>query len=269
MKRQFGLVTILAMIATFVFGSAGTVGAASTVVVTPPVNSQGWSTADTASGGQVNFVTDATAPAGAGALQLMTDATTASKAQYMHAANTPLSSVTELSYYTKQVSASLPVGDPSYQLPVNLNGTSGFTTLVFEPYFNPTQGPVVSNVWQKWNVATGLFWSSRTVTCSGGTVTGTPGGPASYTLSQIETLCPNAVVIGFGVDIGSNNPSYNVETDLVDFNGTTYNFEPNTVATNKDQCKDGGWQTFNPPNGPYKNQGQCVSSTNHQGGDNV
>jgi hypothetical protein len=97
MKRQFGLITILAMIATFVFGSAGTVGAASTVVVTP-TNTQGWSTADTASGGQVNFVTDATAPAGAGALQLTTDATIASKAQYLHAANTPLASVTELTW---------------------------------------------------------------------------------------------------------------------------------------------------------------------------
>ncbi len=77
-------------------------------------------------------------------------------------------------------------------------------------------------------------------------------------------MCPNAQVTGFGVNIGSNNPSYNVETDLVDFNGTTYDFELNTVATNKDQCKDGGWQNFNPPAGPYKNQGQCVSSTNHQ-----
>ena len=91
MKRQFGLVTILAMIATFVFGSAGTVGAAGTTVVVTPTNTQGWSTADTRPGGAVNFVADATAPAGAGALQLTTDATTTSKAQYMHAANTPLS----------------------------------------------------------------------------------------------------------------------------------------------------------------------------------
>jgi hypothetical protein len=265
MKRQFGLITILAMIATFVFGSAGTVGAASTVVVTP-TNTQGWSTADTASGGQVNFVTDATAPAGAGALQLTTDATIASKAQYLHAANTPLASVTELSYYTKQISASIPVGDPSYQLPTYLNGgTSGFTTLVYEPYWN---GTVVPGTWQKWNVATGLFWSSKAVTCSNGAVVAGGGGPPLYTLAQIQSMCPNAVVAGFGVDVGSNNPSYNVETDLVDFNGTTYNFEPNTVATNKDQCKDGGWQTFNPPNGPYKNQGQCVSSTNHQDGGN-
>src|SRR4051794_14852632 len=66
--------------------------AASTVVVTP-TNTQGWTTDDTRPGGVVNFVVDATATSGAGALQLTTDATTTSKAQYMHAANVPLASV--------------------------------------------------------------------------------------------------------------------------------------------------------------------------------
>ena len=42
MKRQFGLVTVLALFATFVFGSAGTVGAASTTVVVSPGNMNGW-----------------------------------------------------------------------------------------------------------------------------------------------------------------------------------------------------------------------------------
>src|SRR5437868_14205601 len=84
-----------------------------TVIVTPPVNSQGWSTNDTNAGGSVSFVTDATAPGdGAGALQLTTDVTTAAKAQYFHGTNTALSSITELSYYTKQVSATFVGGDP-------------------------------------------------------------------------------------------------------------------------------------------------------------
>src|SRR5437868_5343138 len=94
-----------------------------TVIVTPPVNSQGWSTADTNAGGSVSFVTDATAPGGGvGALQLTTDATIAAKAQYLHGANTPLSDVTELSYYTKQVSSPFAGGDPAYQLITFLNG---------------------------------------------------------------------------------------------------------------------------------------------------
>ena len=34
--------------------------------------------------------------------------------------------------------------------------------------------------------------------------------------------------------------------------------------TSKDQCKKGGWQTFNNPS--FKNQGQCVSYVNHHDG---
>lgn len=34
-----------------------------------------------------------------------------------------------------------------------------------------------------------------------------------------------------------------------------------TTPTNKDECKNGGWMTFNNPT--FSNQGQCVSFTNH------
>src|SRR3954451_12410694 len=96
---------LVALVATVAIG----VAAAATTIVVTPTNTQGWSTEDTRPGGAVSFATDATAPAGAGALRLTTDATTTSKAQYMHLAapNTLLSSVTELSYYTKQNSAPL------------------------------------------------------------------------------------------------------------------------------------------------------------------
>ena len=238
---------------------AGIAGAATTIVVTPS-DTHGWTTADTRPGGAVNFVADSTAPAGRGALQLTTDATTTSKAQFMHdAASTPLANVTEASYYTKQNSASFVEGAPSYQLASYLNGgTAGFTTLVFEPYQNPAQGLVVAGTWQKWDVANGLFWSTRTVTCSNGTIVGTPGGPATYTLSAVESACPDAVVAAYGVNVGSNNPAYDVETDLFDFAGTVYDFEPSVgPPTSKDDCKDGGWQTFNNPT--FKNLGDCVS----------
>ena len=249
--------------------------AATTVVVTP-ANQQGWSTADTRPGGTVTFVSDSTSPYPAGALQLTTDLTTTAKAQYLHAANTPLSSVTELSYYTNQVSGPPLFADPSYQLVMCLNGgttstTCGFTTLVFEPYQNPQMGPIVPNLWQPWNVAAGLFWSTRTVTCSGGVVVGTPGGPAAYTLSQIQSMCPTAVVIGFGVNIGSNNPGYVVRTDGFNFNGTTYDFQLTNMPTSKDQCKEGGFVNFTDAQGqPFTNQGQCVSSVKgdqHQDGE--
>jgi hypothetical protein len=139
-----------------------------------------------------------------------------------------------------------------------LNATSGFTTLVYEPYQN---GSVATGTWQSWDVDAGQFWSSRTVTCSNGGVVAGAGGAPFYTLSQIATMCPQAVVVGFGVNIGTYNPSYNVETDLVSFNGTAYDFEPAISPTTKDSCKNGGWQTFNAPT--FKNQGQCVSYVNH------
>jgi len=246
---------------------AGIASAATTVVVTP-TNTDGWSTADTRPGGAVNFVSDATAPSGSGALQLTTDLTTTSKAQYMHAADVPLADVTDLSYYTKQNSATFAQGDPSYQIPAFLTGTStGFTTLVFEPYYNVTQGAVVPGTWQQWDVANGLFWSSRTVACSNGTIVGSAGGPAAYTLGEIRTMCPDATVAGFGVSVGSNNPGYDVETDLVNFNGTAYDFEVTNSPTDKDQCKNGGYADYTDANGqPFTNQGQCVSFTEHQSG---
>lgn len=298
-KRFFALTLIAAIAASALV--LVTMAAVAHIIVVTPTNQQGWSTADTRPGGAVNFIVDATTPAGCGALQLTTDLTLTAKAQYLHGANTPLASVTDLSYYTKQVSAPFPGADPAYQVIALLNGTTGFTTLVFEPYQNPGNNgnpTVVNNVWQKWDVDSGLFWSTRTVTCSNGTIVGTPGGPASYTLAQINATCPGAVVVGYGVNIGTNNPGYNVETDLFNFNGTIYDFEPDTdndgtincsdncpsvpnpdqadfdldgigdacdpqtgPPQNKDQCKNGGWERFDTPR-TFKNQGDCIQYVN-------
>jgi len=248
-----GLVTAITAI------GIGTAVAATTVVVTP-TNTQGWSTADTRPGGAVSYVVDSSAPAGIGALKLTTDATTTSKAQYLHDTSTPIANVTDLSYYTKQNSASFLGGDPSYQLLVNLTGTGGFTTFVYEPYEN---GVVTPGAWQQWDVDAGQFWSSRTVTAGGCSVVAGGGGAPFYTLAQIKTVCPNAVVIGFGVNIGSNNPSYDVETDLVGFNGTSYDFEPYAVASSKEQCKNGGWADVKRADGSsFKNQGDCIQYAN-------
>jgi hypothetical protein len=249
-----------AVVAAFAVTSLGASAAPGGQVVVTPSNTQGWSTADTRPGGAVNFVADATAPGSPnlGALQLTTDATTAAKAQYLHATDTPLTSVNELSYSTKQNSGP-PEAAASYQLAVDLNGAApgGFTTLVYEPYWN---GVVSPTVWQSWDVTSGLLWSSSSFSDDTCTVTGTPGGPPTYTLAQVQSMCPDAVVQAFGVNVGTFNPLYNVEADLVGFNGTTYNFEPYQVAPDKDACKNGGWQTYTAANGQgFKNQGDCVS----------
>lgn len=52
-----------------------------------------------------------------------------------------------------------------------------------------------------------------------------------------------------------------IQTVLVDnvmINATTYTFEE-VVASDKDKCKDGGWEGFTSSPGPFKNQGDCVS----------
>ena len=230
-----------------------------TVVVTP-TNTQGWSTADTNAGGAVSFVADSTAPAGVGALQLTTNATTTAKAQYFHGTTTPLSGVTELSYSTKQVSASFAGGDPAYQLATFLQGgTDGFTTLVFEPYQNPAEGAVVPGAWQSWDVDNGRFWSSKAVSCANGDIAPSQG-QFMYSLAEIKAMCPSAVVIQFGVNIGSSNPSYTVETDVVNFNGTTYNFEPYSG----NDCKKDGWKSLHRADGSnFRNQGECVQYANN------
>lgn len=262
-KSLMGLMA-LALPAIMVL-TIGAARAATMTVVVTPAHSQGWGTADTRPGGEVNFVSDSSSPYPSGALQLKTDSTNSAKAQYMHEASVPLDEVTELSYYTKQNSASFAGGDASYQLPMFLNGSSGFTTLVYEPY-QGGGGAVVPGTWQSWNVDAGLFWSTRTVTCSNGVVLGGAGGPAIHTLEAVKTACPEAIVLGFGVNIGSFNPAYDVEVDGVNFNGTTYDFELTNVPSSKDNCKQGGWMSLTDQNGQaFKNQGQCVSWTNGRG----
>jgi YVTN family beta-propeller protein len=40
-------------------------------------------------------------------------------------------------------------------------------------------------------------------------------------------------------------------------------FTPPAIPTDKEQCKRGGWRTFGPPAGPFRNQGQCISFVLH------
>jgi hypothetical protein len=244
----------------------------STVVVRPS-NTQGWVSnsgpAETRSNGHFAFIADVTSPLPSGALQLTTGAATGSplqdKVQYMHAATTPLAAVATLAYSTKQNSASFASGDPSYQLPVcfygatpagcvaspNVGGKS-FGTFVYEPYVDQGNAAVVNGIWQSWNVSGGKFWSSKTE----GAVIASQGA-FTYTLAQLKSDFPNAVVVGYGVDVGSNNPNYNTEVDKLVFNDVTYNFEQDlTYPATKADCKNDGWKTYTGVK--FKNQGQCI-----------
>lgn len=196
-----------------------------TTVQVNSLTSSGWSTADTRSNGHVALISDATAPLGGGALSLKTDASPATsqdKAQFMTAANVPLATAVgnPMYYSTKQNSASFVAGLPSYQVAVNLLGTSGFTTLVYEPYNNEGNDAVHNGEWQQWNVGEGKFWSTRAV----GSLQPSQG-QYQYTLAQILAEFPNATVLSIGVNVGSNNPAYDTEVDGLAFNGSLYDFE--------------------------------------------
>ena len=243
------------------FGIGGSASAAGTVVVTP-AHTQGWTSTDMRAGGSVSYIVDASSPYPDGALKLTTDGNNASKANYMHGASGSLQSVTELGYWTKQNSGASEAA-ASYQLPVDLDGgdlSTGFTYFVYEPYWN---GTVVPGTWQSWDVDAGQFWSSRSFTAGTCSVTSGAGGPPFYTLAGLQAACPAAIVLGFGVNVGTYNLNYDVEVDGVNFNGTTYDFELTNTPTSKDDCKTGGWQTFTDgQNNPFKNQGDCIQFVN-------
>ena len=276
MKRKT-LQAVISLIFVMAFAAFVT---AQTIIVTP-ANLQGWTPADTRPGGNVAIVGDANAPNGGnGSLNLITDGTNAAKAQFMHGANLPLSAVASLSYYTRQNSAPFAGAAASFQLPVCLDGFNpaavtptnpsgcvGFTTLVFEPYQNngtlPPSPLVIPNVWQYWDVDAGQLWSSRNYSSGTCTVTAGAGGAPFYTVGGLSAACPNAVVVGFGVNVGSFNPNYDVSADFVEINGTVYNFELFEVATNPGQCKDNNWRNTRRANGsPFKNQGDCMQYIN-------
>lgn len=229
---------ILGLVAVFAF--TGVTYAATTVIVTPD-NQQGWSIGSTTSGGGVNYVEDTDAPLGSHILQLTTDSTNPSRAQYVHATNTLLKDVNELGYFSKQMAASSDGGNASYQLAIDVDGdgdvTTGFTTLVYEPYWqneqSPDPAPVTVNTWQPWDVDEGVFWSSRNINIDNCVLTAGAGGAPFYTLDELQTNCPDAVVLGFGVNVGTYNPNYTIRVDAVNFNGTVYDFEeeaPDTQA---------------------------------------
>ncbi len=183
-----------------------------------------WSTADTRPGGAVSLATDSSAPSGAGALRLTTNTTNTAKAQFLTSAGVKLSAVTDASYQTKQNSPTPSQGDASYQIAVDLNNDGNPATtinLVYEPYYN---GAVTTGTWQSWNVLAGKFWPSQNVP----SLSGAGGGAyaTNFTIGDVLAAYPNARVTGFGVNVGSYNPSYNVEVDNLGFNGTTYDFEP-------------------------------------------
>lgn len=278
--RFFVLILALALAAFSPVANVGNAAQAScdTVVITeddivrqaentPPTNN--W-VLYTRNAGNGAFETGpSTPPAGVGSFETVTP-TGADKVTLFNFdhVGTPLADINKLGYATYR--AANPLDNdaqlPAINLQVDVNGAApgGFTTLVFEPVYNTAQGAIQDNTWQTWDAYSGgqaRWWSSNPI----------PGAPNRDTFPTWNTILaenPNAVIVGgYGINQGSGNPTLNGNTDIlsIGYNSecVTYNFELFEVATTKDACKNGGWQTLRRADGtPFKNQGDCIQYVN-------
>lgn len=148
----------------------------------------------------------------------------------------------------------------SINIQVDYNGLTvagGFTTLVFEPVYNTTQAAVTSGVWQGWDAYLGgeaIWWSTRSIN-------GTVAFVEYDTWESIVAANPDATILGgYGLNQGSGSGEMIAANDALRLShgsvDVTYDFEA-LPPTDKDQCKDGGYQKFSDPS--FKNQGACVS----------
>lgn len=160
--------------------------------------------------------------------------------------------LTNLSTDYKFIAGSCGGGSPRFQLNVT-NGTVSGNIFVYigTP---PNYTGCAQNVW----LNTGdLLESALFVDTSqlpGGTFYDTWAGAltkyGSYALTGIQLVADGGWAVAGGTQT--------VLVDNVMINNTTYTFEE-VVASDKERCKNGGWQSFTSAPGPFKNQGDCVS----------
>ena len=256
--------------------TGGSAAIADTFVVTP-ASTYGWTFAqDNSTPGGTAFVDGpASPPMGTGSAQLTTNLPTDGpilfKEDYK---GTKLSDITALQYSTYRTAPTDPNSVLAIALQFNVDSdlTDANNTyqgrLVFEPYQGAPAGTVVPGTWQTWNALNGRWWGSGNPLTRPISAFCPQSNPCTWT--QIITQFPNAGIHAtFGAVVfkaGSGWAPFdgNVDAFTIGINGAndTYDFNLHSTPTDKDQCKNGGFKNFNPPSGPYKNQGQCVSATN-------
>ena len=140
--------------------------------------------------------------------------------------------------------------DCRYNVVPTSGSTSSWTTVTFDPtmaYIVTTRGGA----------------SASPYTC--------PGVPA-----DMDLLSPGSTIRAFALNVGDTSASdigldgyYDNVVLTIDGDTTVYDFEldedGNGVGdtpppTNKDECKKGGWATFDNPS--FRNQGQCIQNVN-------
>lgn len=231
---------------------------------TPPTNN--W-VLYTRLAGTGSFTTGpGTPPLGVGSITFVTP-TPADKVQlynYDHI-GTRLTDIRSMSYSTyRSIGTAHQLTSINIEIDYNGAAASGYSTLVFEPVYNPNQGAVASGLWQNWDAYSGgnaIWWSTRAIP-------GVCARDCYVTWNQIVSSNPNAVILGgFGLNQGSGGEALTASADALHLDTSgwsiTYDFEPYRVATSKEVCKDDDWKTVRRADGSsFKNQGDCVSYTN-------
>lgn len=199
---------------------------------------------NTASGGLV--VGPGAPPIGVGSFQQLTGSGNGAGlggkiwlATSLHS-GTLLSSLTTFKYSTYVSPSSTAASHlaPAINLYVDLDGNgTRDTTMVFEPVYATSQGPVAQGVWQQWNMLStdNAWW----YTANFPPLTNGGGGefkPLAYYIG----LFPNAKIVnwggapGFNVVSGQNSggiwAGFDGNVDQVMVNAATYNFDPATLC---------------------------------------
>ena len=196
-----------------------------TNVITPSTaTAQGWYTED----GAPAFDTSSPRIHGLGQLRFDTPVA-ASKENYFHLTGSSFtngvgwSSAQGLSYSIRNNGTG---PEAAYDMEVLTTGTSGYTTLVWEPYQNghPLLDDGNWHTFSNLEGSNSLWWSSHIANPA-------PGSQSSpQPLSFFESLYPSATISTYGVGQGSNNGGSTTYVDDVAFNGVTNNFEPDATT---------------------------------------
>jgi hypothetical protein len=237
------------------------VSASGSTVVVHPGDMQGWAffpeaPINTQSGQMVNG--PGTPPLGTGSAQLAVEDGGGMALGTDHGA-VRLDAIDTLRYSTYRVSGG---AAPAIALQLNVDydltdaNEAWQGRLVYEPYH---ANSAVTGEWQTWNPLVGSgWWSTQTghTTCT----------QANHcTLAQVLEQKPHAGIHAtLGAVIlkaGSNWSGFVGNVDALTLNSTTWDFEleapaPTDPAT-KDDCKNGGWESFG-----FRNQGQCIQFVN-------
>ncbi|CAN5180072.1 hypothetical protein BH11MYX1_BH11MYX1_23040 [soil metagenome] len=140
----------------------------------------------------------------------------------------PLSTIQTIGYWAYRSSAS--TGGPATHLALNVTVTgssvlpAGFATLVYEPYNQSGGGAGITNdTWQHWDATAttpgdGVWWTTKIANPA----PGSQANPQPWATFQV--LYSNAAVLGFGFNLGSNNPNMIVAGDGLVFGTTTTDF---------------------------------------------